>query len=225
MPPLRTVLPVEPRSPVLRLIPTPDCEPPYDDLVPGLGAGPRRRDLRALPDAGQGTLPLTFVLPSGVAVLPGRQTLRLVADGHPEDGTKDGTKSDKDDSDDDGLFDPQPTSSADLPDARFWGGRIAQAILEVDCGVRPVAQLRRWASDDVYAQLRWRSARNRATLPRDASRQRPPRVSVRSVRVCEPADGVAEVSAVIHDGRRPRALALRLEGSDGRWRCTVVQHG
>ena len=218
MPPLPTVLPVEPASPVLRLIPTPDCEPPYDDPVPGSGAGPHRhRDLRALPDAGQGTLPLTFVLPSGVAVLPGRPALRLVAEGQPANGT--------DDDADDGLFDPQPTSSADLPDARFWGGRIAQAILEVDCGVRPVAQLRRWASDDVYAHLRWRSARNRATMPRDGSRQQPPRVCVRSVRVCEPADGIAEVSAVVHDGQRPRALALRLEGSDGRWRCTVVQHG
>jgi hypothetical protein len=40
--------------------------------------------------------------------------------------------------------------------------------------------------------------------------------------VCEVSDGVAEVSVVIDDGRRARALAMRLEGSDGRWRCTEL---
>lgn len=43
-----------------------------------------------------------------------------------------------------------------------------------------------------------------------------------SVRVSEPADGVAEVSAVVRHGARTRAVALRLEGMDGRWQCTVL---
>jgi hypothetical protein len=41
--------------------------------------------------------------------------------------------------------------------------------------------------------------------------------------VDEPADGVAEVCAVVSHGERFRAIALRLEGIDGRWRCTVLQ--
>jgi hypothetical protein len=45
------------------------------------------------------------------------------------------------------------------------------------------------------------------------------------VRLCEPADEVAELSAVIQTGRRCRAVALRLEGTNGRWRCVRLQIG
>ena len=38
-------------------------------------------------------------------------------------------------------------------------------------------------------------------------------------------DGVAEVSAVAHRGGRAHAVAARLEGIDGRWRCTALQIG
>jgi hypothetical protein len=52
---------------------------------------------------------------------------------------------------------------------------------------------------------------------------RRPRVG--TVRVCQPADGVAEAAAVVHGPQRTRAIALRLEGLDGRWRVTVFQAG
>jgi hypothetical protein len=45
------------------------------------------------------------------------------------------------------------------------------------------------------------------------------------VRVCEPVDGVAEISAVARRSGRAHAVAARLEGLDGRWRCTAVQIG
>jgi hypothetical protein len=48
---------------------------------------------------------------------------------------------------------------------------------------------------------------------------------VRGVRVCEPADGVAEASAVVVDGGRVRAQAFRLVGLDGRWRVEALQIG
>jgi len=38
-------------------------------------------------------------------------------------------------------------------------------------------------------------------------------------------DGVAEVSAVAHRAGRAHAVAARLEGVDGRWRCTALQVG
>jgi hypothetical protein len=41
--------------------------------------------------------------------------------------------------------------------------------------------------------------------------------------VCEIDDGVAEVTAVIRRGARTLAVALRLEGIDGRWMCTALQ--
>jgi hypothetical protein len=45
---------------------------------------------------------------------------------------------------------------------------------------------------------------------------------VRSVHVQERPDGVAEVSATVRRGGRYAAVALRLEGVDGQWRCTEL---
>ena len=45
------------------------------------------------------------------------------------------------------------------------------------------------------------------------------------VHVSEPVDGVAEVSAVARRDGRAHAVAARLEGIDGRWRCTALQIG
>lgn len=195
-------------APALRLVPTPAWEPPYEDAVE-LDTPSER-----LPSA-QGTLALTFLLPSGLPAVPESPTLRLVQSA-PDGPVRVGEP-------DEDMFAAQPTPRADLPDPQFWAGRLAQAMLEVDAGVRPVTQLRRWTSDEVYARLRRRSHRSRFVTAREPGRQAPTRVWVRAVRVCEPADGIAEVSAVVQDGRRPRAVAFRLEGSDGRWRCTALE--
>jgi hypothetical protein len=48
---------------------------------------------------------------------------------------------------------------------------------------------------------------------------------VSTVRVCEPVDGVAEISAVARRNGRAHAVAARLEGLDGRWRCTALHIG
>ena len=49
--------------------------------------------------------------------------------------------------------------------------------------------------------------------------------TVRNVRASEPADGIAEVCATVQAGRRVRAVALRVERHDGRWRCTRLHLG
>jgi hypothetical protein len=48
---------------------------------------------------------------------------------------------------------------------------------------------------------------------------------VHSIHIIEPADGVAEIAAIVRVGERFRAMALRLEGLDGRWRCVRLQIG
>jgi Family of unknown function (DUF6459) len=48
---------------------------------------------------------------------------------------------------------------------------------------------------------------------------------VQSVHGCSPRDGVAEATVVVNDGARIRAVAVRLEGWDGRWRVTALQLG
>lgn len=123
-------------------------------------------------------------------------------------------------------FGPVPTRSADLPDPDVFGRGVVQVLVEVMAGLRPCTQLLRWTTTATFEQVRL------LTLPPPASpasrtgaarpRRRP---VVRSVRVCEPADGVAEVSAVVIGPVRTQALALRCEGLDGRWRVTALETG
>lgn len=114
----------------------------------------------------------------------------------------------------DDRFDRRPTPRAELPDPRPWAGRLILATLEALAGRRPVQQLMPWTDDVVYAQV------SRAVRHRTASTT--PGV-LRSMRLSEPADGVAEVCAVVSGSDRSRAVAARLEGSDGRWRCTALR--
>jgi hypothetical protein len=127
---------------------------------------------------------------------------------------------------DEQLFGAQATRRDDLPDPQEWGAHIAQALVEVMSGSRPAPQLLRWTVPEVYAVVARRavvSARRAGTLRR--SRDDVRRTVVRRVRVCEPADGVAEVSAVVVDGNRVRAVAFRMVGLDGRWRVEALQVG
>jgi hypothetical protein len=135
----------------------------------------------------------------------------------------------------DGLPGPEPgddfaarrhTPGHALPDPADWARQFVQAAIEVTAGLRPAGQLVRWTTDEIRARLT-----RRAELARRVSRQAAPRTpsvqpsTVRSIRVCLPRDGVAEVCAVVSDGVRSRAIALRMEGLDGRWRVTVLELG
>jgi hypothetical protein len=51
------------------------------------------------------------------------------------------------------------------------------------------------------------------------------RSSVRSVHICHPETGVAEVAAHLRTSGRSRAMALRLEIRRGRWVCTALELG
>jgi hypothetical protein len=109
--------------------------------------------------------------------------------------------------------------AAGLPEPQEWATRFARVALEVVTGLRPPGQLVRWTTPAVLAAL----TRRHALAQRGGGR--PPRSTVRSVRVCEPAGGVAEVAAVVADGHRVRALAVRMEGEGGRWRVVAFDLG
>lgn len=106
-----------------------------------------------------------------------------------------------------------------LPDPRGWAARLLQVAFEVLQGQRAAAQLTRWTSPQVYAQLAGHARRQ----PRCG--QQTGRALVRSVHVCTPREGVAEVSALIRSGTRLRAVALRLEARRGHWCCTALELG
>jgi hypothetical protein len=126
---------------------------------------------------------------------------------------------------DEQLFGPQRTSRGDLPDPSDWAGRLARSLLEVMTGVRPAPQVVRWTTPEVYAVV----ARRGALVARRAAEGRAPRTRhplvVQRVRVCEPADGVAEAAVVVRHGPRVRAVAVRLVGQDGKWRVSALQVG
>ncbi|MDP9418501.1 MAG: Rv3235 family protein, partial [Actinomycetota bacterium] len=121
-------------------------------------------------------------------------------------------------------FDPdfahEATPRAALPHPSAWSARFVQALVEVLWGGRPSAQLLRWTTVDVYVAVQ-----RRASVAIRVPSGRAARPLVRSVRVCEPNDGVAEVCAVVERGDRTTAIALRLEGIDGRWQCSVLELG
>jgi hypothetical protein len=200
--------------PKLRVLPAPSIDPPFDDEV----AAPHR-PLQAGPGAaGQDQLLLGFVLPSGLPVEPDTAAVTVLPAPRQPYARED---------DDDG---PRVTDRAQLPDPRLWGARLAQAVVEVCGGGRPVAQLLRWTSPQVFAELS-EQHRPRSRFPRPVA-GRPTNVrvlprqrydQVRSVHVCEPADGIAEVSVVVAGPQRWWALALRLEGLNGRWVATRLE--
>ena len=115
------------------------------------------------------------------------------------------------------FFDPQPTARRNLPDPEVWAARFLQAVFETLAGSRASAQLQEWTSQSVRSQIsrmtydvRWKTAPGVVPL-------------VKSVRVSEPADGVAEIAAVVLRGTVYSAAAARLEGFDGRWRAVALE--
>lgn len=122
------------------------------------------------------------------------------------------------------FFGPQATPASALPDPHRVAGQIGLALAEAMAGVRSPVQLVRWTTPEVYAVVARRAATvARRSASRDARSLARPRIKVLRVRVCCPADGVAEAALVLQDGPRVRAMALRLTGLDGRWRVEVLQ--
>ena len=216
---------------VLRRLPSCDSQPPFDDelAVTDDGAPPFLNG-RA---HGQRVLSLAFALPGGLPVVPslpdslrekserGTPELRLVPALTAEPAHRRPVRdvTDEDDA-------PRPTSRAQLPEPMPWAGRLVQGILEVLAGVRPLSQLVRWTTTEVYDSISTRTEHRfrRISETRDVAPHRLAEV-VRSVHVSEPVDGIAEVCAIVQQGPRCRAVALRLEGIDGRWQCTALQIG
>jgi len=123
------------------------------------------------------------------------------------------------DPDDPDYFGRRRTVSSLLPEPQAWVTQMAQALVEVMSGARPAPQVLRWTSPEVYAAL----VRRHAVAGRRPVVAR--RALVRRVMVCEPVDGVLEACAVVMDGGRVRAIAMRLVGIDRRWVVSELQVG
>ncbi len=107
-------------------------------------------------------------------------------------------------------------------DHRSLVGSLALASVESLVGRRSVAQLARWLTPGVYDALHARATASARVLgPRTGGRT----VVVRNVRTCRVGERVVEASAVVDDGLRVRALALRLEAHRRSWRVTALEIG
>jgi len=120
------------------------------------------------------------------------------------------------------MFAPQPTAATQLPDPTPLVGTLAGAVLEVIAGVRDVEQLARWFTEEPYLNLVMRA--NLAARARSARGEtaRQPAYSLRRVMCFFPADGVVEATAIVVGPLRTRAIPMRLEGYDRRWRATSI---
>jgi hypothetical protein len=120
------------------------------------------------------------------------------------------------------YFAPQRTSSVALPEPEPLVRNLTIGVLEVLAGVREVEQLARWLGEDAFRALVTRanlSARARSARGVPAAR---PAHRILSIRHTTPADGIVEAVAIVAGPVRTRAVALRLEGWDGRWRATSL---
>ena len=120
------------------------------------------------------------------------------------------------------FFDYQPTSTADLPDPRPLIENLTRCVIEILAGARDLDQVARWVTDDVYRTLLSRASISaRARVARGAPTIRPT-FSVGAPRISGPRDGVVEAVVIVTSRARARAVAIRLEGLDRRWRASAI---
>lgn len=120
---------------------------------------------------------------------------------------------------------PAPSSTtptAVLADPDRWFGAIALAVVEVLAGGRAAQQLVRWVTPEIYGAVARRAGLRVRLHGRPT---RPAHGRVLAARATTTASGAVEVTAVVHDGRRVRAVAGRLELFRGRWRVIELQVG
>lgn len=120
------------------------------------------------------------------------------------------------------YFAAQRTATVELPEPEPLLRNLTIGVMEVLAGVREVDQLARWLGEDAFRALVTRanlSARARSARGVPAAR---PTHRILTIRYCSPADGIVEAVVIVAGPARTRAVALRLEGWDGRWRATSL---
>lgn len=107
-------------------------------------------------------------------------------------------------------------SSNGLPEPKAWTKQLVTGIAEVLIGERPIFQLMRWVSFDVYLEI------DKNIKQRDSKNKQRIRPLIRSVHIDQTSENVVQAIAVIQKGKRGRGIGIRLEAEDDRWRCTEL---
>jgi len=122
----------------------------------------------------------------------------------------------------DEFFGHQPASTSTLPDPEPLIVNLTRCVIEILAGARDLEQIARWVTDDVYRHLLKRtvlSARARQAKGQSVVR---PTFTIGSTTMCAPRDGVVEAVVIVRGRARTRAVAVRLEGLDRRWRASAI---
>lgn len=109
-----------------------------------------------------------------------------------------------------------------LPDPEPFIRNITRGALEVLAGVRSVDQMTRWFGEDAFRKLviranlsaRARSARNLAVTR--------PIFEIGTVRMFQPTETAVEATVIVAGPGRTRAVAMRVEEFNGRWRVATI---
>jgi hypothetical protein len=120
------------------------------------------------------------------------------------------------------LFGKQYNKNSELPDPTNNLALLATGVVEVIAGTRGVEQLARFLSEDVYQKLAARAQQAKEERLRKGQKARYPNFHVKNMRAQSPRDGVIESVVLLDSPKRLRAVAIRLEGFNNRWRATSV---
>lgn len=110
----------------------------------------------------------------------------------------------------------------DAPEVTKVAPTLALHSLDILLGHRPVSGLRPWLTPDVFAVLARRASLALRVKGRAPAAQRP-----RIHKVCfyPVRERAVEVAVVAHDGKRGRAIAMRLEYLREKWRVVALEIG
>ena len=124
--------------------------------------------------------------------------------------------------DPDAEFGQQPSIDELLPSPEPLVANLTRCVIEILAGARELEQISRWVTDDVYKHLLKRvliSSRGRQARGQTAMR---PTFALGSSIITRPSAGVVEAVVIVNGRVRSRAVAIRLEGLDRRWRATAI---
>lgn len=121
------------------------------------------------------------------------------------------------------LRENEATQQLPLPHPNSFLENLTRCVLEVLAGSRDLEQLNRWVSDDVYRHLLKRVIiSSRARQATGSTRAARPTFIIGRTLFSEPSEGVIEGVVIVRGKARTRAVALRLERLENRWRASAI---
>lgn len=119
------------------------------------------------------------------------------------------------------LFGPRKTGFRGMPAPKPIVLSLALSAVEIMDGRRSLDQIATWITEPVVNEfkLRLQLQAQRKAIAKD-NRSIPHTVG--RTRLTSPADGVVEATVLVHSRVKTKAVAVRLESIDHRWRATAL---